>query len=579
VRYWLIGLLVTIVAAGGAGATKGSVQGISTDGVVVPLGTEFRGECVLEGERIEGRLAYWELNGVIPAFRKGGKGVVLAPQAEQLPRLANSPTEPFKGEYVVDPRLMASPLDNNCVVRSFDPLKAITLEQPGPHVFVQYDQRVSFVHVPSDQAPIPQPCALNDPDFSQASSDIPPPPDTGDDLIWAVAAFCNTTKVVGLYVESTARCPKKADTSSWPGMPYINQYDAGAYLKLPKRFGYRGGNACGPSSLLMAMLQSAGARDLPKLTRVFDATMQRPRAAVRDEQQNGFTGAAKAVPFLKSLGWKKARGVKLGDNVEQIEERILTSLKTGPVVISTAFGNSTWGNTGGGHIIAIVGADQRGNFIVMDPAGNFFVSHKGGYYARGGHYGPGSCGYRAVYPMFWVLAYTTGRDLIELGPRTRTRRSPRVTSSLARSPATGSAAPTYGSAIAIYDAHPGNADAPRSFYLKDPSGRRAGWIDGRIVAEIPNSAVSQDAPGWTETALGDESIAPWPDKEPAMPRALVVPNPAPGTRLYVSGTKSARFALTAEAWRDGAVIAKNALAGKGTGAPTRVAVRALTALP
>jgi hypothetical protein len=46
-----------------------------------------------------------------------------------------------------------------------------------------------------------------------------------------------------------------------------------------------------------------------------------------------------------------------------------------------------------------------------------------------------------------------------------------------------------GSAIAIYDAHPGRTDTPQSFYLHDAAGRRAGGIDGRVVAEIPNAFV------------------------------------------------------------------------------------------
>jgi hypothetical protein len=88
------------------------------------------------------------------------------------------------------------------------------------------------------------------------------------------------------------------------------------------------------------------------------------------------------------------------------------------VVISTAFGNAAWGQTGDGSLIAIVGADRRGNFIVEDPAGNWFASPGSGAFARGGHYGPGSCGHRALYPHFWLLAYATGRYVIELGPRT-----------------------------------------------------------------------------------------------------------------------------------------------------------------
>jgi hypothetical protein len=159
----------TVFAAG----TSGGVQVTSADGVGVLVGTPYRGECLLEGERVDGRIAYWELAGVIPAFRRGGNGVVLAPPAEQLPRLANSPTDPFGDHYVLEPRMMASPLDDNCNIRTFDPLGAVTLEQAGPHVFVQYDQRVSFVRVESTEEVTPRPCAANDPEFPDPSSDIP----------------------------------------------------------------------------------------------------------------------------------------------------------------------------------------------------------------------------------------------------------------------------------------------------------------------------------------------------------------------------------------------------------------------
>jgi hypothetical protein len=399
------------------GATSGGVQVTSADGVGVLVGTPYRGECLLEGDRVDGRIASWELAGVIPAFRTGGSGVVLAPPAEQLPRLANSPTEPFGDHYVLQPRMMASPLDDDCSIRTFDPLGAVTLEEAGPHVFVQYDQRVSFVRVESTDEVSARPCAANDPEFPDPSADIPPPPDVDDGKVWVVGSFCNTTKIVGLYVKSVARCSSKGDMSRWPGMPYINQYDAGARLGLPLRFGYRGGNAAGPASLLMAMLRSSGPRSLPALTTVYDRTMQRPRSATGPNQPNTFVGA-KAVAFLRSMGWRSARLRSLGSTVQQIEARLLTSLARGPVVISTAFGNAAWGQTGDGNVLAIYGADRRGNFIVGDPAGNWFASPTSAAFARGGHYGPGSCGHRALYPHYWLLAYATGRYVIELGPRT-----------------------------------------------------------------------------------------------------------------------------------------------------------------
>ena len=397
-----------------AGSTTGGVD-------ATPANAMPTGFCQLKGGggQLDGRLRYWDVAGVIPAFRRGGPGVVLAPPAEDLPRLGKGPTppEPFRDQWVLEPKLMASPLDSAagpCVTRSFDPLGARTLKVHGPYVFAQYDQTASFVVDPGD-APPPQACAGNDPDFPDPSSNIPLP---DEEQAWVVDRFCNKTTVTRFALKNPARCAI-GDMSRWPRNPYINQYDVGARLGLPLRFGYRGGNASGPSALLMAMLRSAGPRNLPPLTTVYDATMQRPRAAVRPNQPNEFV-ARKAVAFLRSLGWRSARVRTLGVTVEEIEAQILSSLARsgGQMVVSTAFGNDRWGTTGVGNLIVIVGADPRGRFIVQDPAGNYFASPRGGDFRRGGHYGPGSCGHRVPYPHYWMLAYTTGRYLIELGRRT-----------------------------------------------------------------------------------------------------------------------------------------------------------------
>jgi hypothetical protein len=410
-------LLVAIVLAG---TTPGGTQVTSAGGQVVPVGTRYRGACLLQGGQINGRLAYWELAGVIPAFRpaqppNARPGLVLAPPAEQLPRLADTPKTPFGSTYVLVPRMLASPLDDDCAIRTFDPLGATTLEQAGSHVFVQYDQTVTFVRVPSDVEHTPRACATNDPAFPDPSSDIPAPPDVDDDMVWAVGTFCNTIKKVGLYVTSRARCVARGDMSRWPAFPYINQRDAGNRLTYPAG----ADRASGPAALLMAMRRSAP-RDLPTLATVFDRTMV----------ANTIFSPERAVPYLRSLGWRSARVLRVGVRVQQMELRIRSAAAYGPVVISTAFGTGAWGRTGdvsphggvpvnrGEHLITITGADRRGNFIVDDPAGNWFGSHKAGFSFQGGHYGSGSCGHQVVYPHYWLLAYATGGYLIQLGPRT-----------------------------------------------------------------------------------------------------------------------------------------------------------------
>jgi hypothetical protein len=548
----------------------------------VPLGTPFTAvpsahpaECVLDGGRIDGKLAHWRIDSVIPAFLKGGEGVTLAPPATDLvpPEAIPDPPSPFGARYVQQPMALASPLIDDCALLSFDPLQAISFEQPGPHVFIQYDQRVVFVSVESTEAVTPEPCAANDPLFPDPSADIPPPPDTEDGKVWTIGSFCNTTEVTGMYVESTADCSSPGDMSAWPGFPYINQYDAGEALGLPESLHERGGDADGPSSLLMAMRRS-GRRDLPNLTTVYNRTMEEsyPYGSLA-EPVSTFVGA-KGVAFLKSMGWKSAGERDLGTTVETILQRTLKSLARGPIVVSTAFGMSRWGLTGGGHMIAIAGADQRGNLIANDPAGNWFSSHDVGYFSNGGHYGGGACGYRALYPQYWAYAYMTDRWLLELGPRT----SPPSPKEMPRVSTTLGLEPRFGTAIGIYDAHPGETDTPRSFYLESASGRRAGWIDGKRVEKLRYSSASQDTPGWTAPAIGDETIAPWPDSTPAMPRAVVVPNLATGTKLFVVAAKGEPFAIVIEALRDGKLAARAEVEGTGTGKRLRIRSSALTAL-
>jgi hypothetical protein len=214
----------------------------------------------------------------------------------------------------------------------------------------------------------------------------------------------------------------------------MNQYAAGARLRLPLGRGEVGGNACGPSALMMAMLQSesrsrhghglpsARAAALPALKNVFDQTMQHRRARVKANAPNEFVGT-KAADFLARHGWPHATLDRLGTSAESIgpetsgsdldpsnEATLDHALKHGPVLISTDLGTERWGATGDGHMIVVLGR-ARGNpgeYVVYDPAGNYFASPTR-------HYRASSCGAAVLYPQSWVYAYTTGAWYIELG--------------------------------------------------------------------------------------------------------------------------------------------------------------------
>jgi hypothetical protein len=550
---------------------------IPSSGQIVPMGSTVGGDCFYDEGKIDGRVVSWEVSSVIPAFRFGaGGGVELAPPAEGLPRFAEQivATGPFMDEWLLEPRLLAMPSHSGgCNVQSFDPLQARTLEQAGPHELTQVDSTVHF-DLTSDPPP-PQACAENDASYPQAASDIAPPPDpqTGDKS-WYVTTFCNKVTHVGFYVSAKAACPTSGDMSKWPASRYINQYAAGKRLKLPLSHGDPGGNACGPSSMLMAMVESAGsAKGFPSLNAVYDRTMMKPASQVGPKSTNVFVGGSKGVAFAQSMGWHQARWRSFGPTIEPNEQKILESLTKGPLVVSTAFGTKPWGITGGGHMIAVFGADARGNFIVGDPAGNFFATPTG-------HYNKDSCGYRALYPHYWLHAYVTGsgnaisnpRGFIEMGQRgpparqaPTTPKPPPVKKPSKRKGRHASAdasRPLYGSAFAVYDVHPGANDAPQSFWVQDGSGRRTGWIDGQAVEEIPGGSVSEGGLGSTAPAAGDETVGGGQDDATLSPRGVTVAEPEPGIELHV--VTSGSFALRGEAWEDGAVVAADSLTGPGS---------------
>jgi len=307
---------------------------------------------------------------------------------------------------------------------------AIRLQRPGPYVYWTLEHTVHWVKV-NDVAPNPAPRPCSDGATPHATSPAPagdPPSADGETWHWTVDSFC--TKVrwwMFAVLGSRGRCPRATDGSLWPRQTYINQYAAGARLHLPLGRGEAGGNACGPSALMMAMLlarhrHERHATAAVALGTVFDKTMQHRRARVRPNAENDFVGT-KAADFLAHRGWTNATFGRLGTSAESIgpettgsdqdpsnEATIDRALKRGPMLISTDFGTARWGATGDGHMIVVLGR-ARGNpgeYVVYDPAGNYFASPTH-------HYDISSCGAAVLYPQSWLYAYTTGAWFIALG--------------------------------------------------------------------------------------------------------------------------------------------------------------------
>ena len=307
---------------------------------------------------------------------------------------------------------------------------SLLLRRPGPYVYWTFAHTVQWVKVDNTATdPTVRPCA--EAAARGATSPTPtgsPPSAGGTTWHWAVASFCTSVRWRSFAVLGPqGRCPLANNGSLWPTEPYINQYAAGARLHLPLGRGEAGGNACGPSAMLMAMLQSRirthrAAVALPALGTVFDQTMQRSRARVKPNASNEFVGG-KAAEFLRHHGWPAATLERLGSDETSIapetsgtendrsNEAVLDqALRRGPVLISTDFGTDRWGATGSGHMIVVLGRapGNPGEYVVDDPAGNYFSSPTQ-------HYRVSSCGAAVLYPQSWLYAYTTGAWYIELG--------------------------------------------------------------------------------------------------------------------------------------------------------------------
>jgi hypothetical protein len=157
------------------------------------------------------------------------------------------------------------------------------------------------------------------------------------------------------------------------------------------------------------------------LGKVFDQTMEHRRGQMRFSS-NEFVGS-KAADFLRRHGWTQATLERLGTDAESIQDEssdssldrsneamIDRALEQGPIVIATDLGTGPWGTTGDGHMIVVTGRDETnpGEYVVYDPAGNYFSNPTD-------HYGARSCGNGVLYPASWLIAYTTGGWYLQLG--------------------------------------------------------------------------------------------------------------------------------------------------------------------
>lgn len=547
-------------------------------------GTKITSPCSLVNKQASDEAKAWVLTTLDPKRKHSSEGgEELAPA--QMPRPEGFPAE---GETFYVPKAEGEefPTEEGC-----EPLAAelgsvvegneLAVYEPGPYILEQLDFKAHWEL--RKTAPTPQKCGNNDQYYPEASPALEPPEtEPPEEYSWDITSYCNTVNSIKFnMLGGEGMCTgEKQDMSLFPEVPYFNQYDTGSRLNLPVSSSRKGGNACGPSSLLMAMrwnIDATAARDgwspeelvdatkgLPSMYAAYDATMLHTRAT-QGKKSNHFVWEPKALRYVRSLGWSQARVICLGTS-EYIkkkketrcnstlldvgagnQQKITEALTEGPILISTALSTRRWGLTGGGHVIMVFGFDSKDpeDVDVYDPAGNYFSTPKSHYAdtPKGGHYGPSSCGYDVPYPLSWLLAYTTGRVFMRLGP------APAADPPL----------------IGISDAEPGTPTAPEDFYLQNSDGQRSGWVEGEPVEEIPGAFVGQSQesftdPGFEDAELEEEPVLP---EEPigASPRSISMDSPPPGTTLHVSSSEGGSFALDAEQWGDGEVVSNEDLSG------------------
>jgi hypothetical protein len=437
-----------------AAAARGEVPGpvIPTTGAQLPFGSAVTGRCRAidhaETDEMRGwgvytfdpaRVSVTDVHGralLPPSFGPSSA----PPGLDAFASGAARPPDPAQWQAASGSHPMPASPRANCRTSMADVWPdsvrsgtSILLRRPGPYVYWTFAHTVHWVKVDnSGTDPTVRPCS--EATARGATSPAPagsPPPTSGATWHWAVASFCTSIRWRSFAVLGPrGHCPLTNDGSLWPTVPYINQYAAGSRLHLPLGRGEAGGNACGPSALLMAMLQSRirthrATAALPALGTAFDQTMERSRASVRPNASNEFVGG-KAAEFLRHHGWPAATLERLGSDETSIapessgtdldgsNEAVLDqALRRGPVLISTDFGTDRWGATGSGHMIVVLGRapGNPGEYVVDDPAGNYFSS-------PAHHYGVTSCGAGVLYPQSWLYAHTTGAWYIELGAAT-----------------------------------------------------------------------------------------------------------------------------------------------------------------
>lgn len=368
----------------------------------------------------------------------------------------------------------------------------------------------------------------------------------------------------------------------------INQFDRGISDNLPQRFSYQGGNACGASSLTMALSALLPPADRPTLEEVYHNTLQ------IGLHKSDATTATVPSETAQSFLWERATRWLWGDTVsigicltntggQQTSCRTYDpSFASASIdsVLLPAYGTQTWADAdahlllrqpmligtylgtgvgvGGGHVVLMLGKGSNPQlrkmlrslgadtnyYIVADPAGHFYANPNAGG-MNTGHYGLAGkldslC--IGISHSGWFGVYPQDAFRLRAGNATDTRYTlsffndssivVRVRSGCTY--ATNCATNGIGRKYPDILAGTAQEDVPAPFavYVVDPDGKKAGMnADGSILTDIPRS---QAAFGLGEEESNDE----FPGSETAFRDAvfIAIKAPKPGTyTLQIEG--------------------------------------------
>ena len=419
------------------------------------------------------------------------------------------------------------------------PGSLITINQPGYYHLLEFD--VSETHTMPPPSTFPWP-----PDTASCPDDI-----GGSPYISAIGEFNDGKSIVtghcrhyvSIYFTVYAYASGCPGSAPYVKAPYINQYDWGQQHGGPPidAYGQRGGNACGASSLNM-MLGTATPQ-----SSLYDDTAAKPPA---NGIKNWFD-FNEAEAILQSQGYKQARVVGFSGAINPLGEASENSLsdwlKLGPVLTSTQFGAFDWSRAGDGHVVLVTkklaaqGAGQSdGDYIVSDPAGDYFINPSN-------HYGPGRCGYQLHYPISWVAQLTYSRWGLLLGKKS----GPRADA------ARGGRARNAGHTAVLLEAPNGV-----SVWVQDRAGHRAGFVGPGQTLGLSGITLN-DAP-----TMSSDPAAPFGSTGASVPdRGIIVLDPGKGLTLVATGKRGRRISARMIVYRNGArIMTSNVRASLRSGA-------------